>query len=149
METLSFAWWLWALVGLLLLAGELLTPGGFYLIFFGAGALAVGLLKLLLGIQVGLAMEGLVFVVISVAALALFRKPLLQRFQRLSPTSNVDNLTSEIATALEDIPAGGRGKAELRGTSWNAENLGDTPIAKATRCQVERVDGLTLLVRPL
>lgn len=96
METLSFAWWLWALVGLLLLAGELLTPGGFYLIFFGAGALAVGLLKLLLGIQVGLAMEGLVFVVISVAALALFRKPLLQRFQRLSPpaTSTISPVRS-------------------------------------------------------
>lgn len=149
METLSFAWWLWTLVGLLLLAGELLTPGGFYLIFFGAGALAVGLIKLILGIQFNLAMEGLLFVVISVAAMMLFRKPLLQRFQRLSPTSNVDNLTSEIATALEDIPAGGRGKAELRGTSWNAQNLGDAPIIKATRCQVERVDGLTLLVRPL
>ena len=149
METLSFTWWLWMLVGLLLLAGELLTPGGFYLIFFGAGALAVGFLKLILGVHFGLAIEGLIFVSISVAALVLFRKPLLQRFQRLSPTSNVDNLTSEIATALEDIPAGGRGKAELRGTSWNAQNLGDTPITKATRCKVERVDGLTLLVRAM
>jgi len=147
-ETLNFTWWLWLLAGLLFLAGELLTPGGFYLIFFGAGALAVGLLKLL-GLHFGLAIEGLIFVVISVAALALFRKPLLQRFQRLSPTSDVDNLTSEVATALEEIPAGGRGKAELRGTSWNAQNLGDSPIVKATRCQVERVDGLTLFVRPL
>jgi membrane protein implicated in regulation of membrane protease activity len=147
-ETVSFSWWLWTLVGLLLLAGELLTPGGFYLIFFGAGAIAVGILKLF-GLQPGLPLEGLVFVIISVAALAVFRKPLLQRFKRLSPTSNVDNLTSEVATALEDIPAGGRGKAELRGTSWNAQNLGDSPILKATRCRVERVDGLTLVVRPL
>ena len=148
METLSFTWWLWILVGLLLLAGELLTPGGFYLVFFGAGALAVGFLRLI-GFNPGLALEGLIFVVISVAAIALFRKPLLQRFQRLSPQSNVDNLTSEIATALEDIPPGGRGKAELRGTSWNAQNLGDSPIVTATRCQVVRVDGLTLIVRPL
>jgi len=147
-ETLSFTWWLWTLVGLLLLAGELLTPGGFYLVFFGAGALAVGFLRLI-GFNPGLALEGLIFVVISVAALALFRKPLLQRFQRLSPQSNVDNLTSEIATALEDIPPGGRGKAELRGTSWNAQNLSDSPIVTATRCQVVRVDGLTLIVRPL
>ncbi len=148
METLSFTWWLWMLAGLLLLAGELLTPGGFYLIFFGAGALALGFLKLI-GLEFGLAIEGLIFVVISVAALALFRKPLLQRFQRPSSASNVDNLTNEVATALEEIPSGGRGKVELRGTSWNAQNLGDSPIAKATRCQVVRVDGLTLLVRPL
>ena len=78
-----------------------------------------------------------------------FRKPLLQRFQRLSPVSNVDNLTTEIAIALEDIPAGGRGKADLRGTSWNAENLESFPIVKSTRCRVERLDGLTLFVRPL
>lgn len=147
-ETPGFTWWLWVLIGLLFLVGELLTPGGFYLIFFGAGALAVGFLRLV-GLDAGLALEGLIFVVISVAALALFRKPLLQRFQRLSPVSDVDNLTSEIATALEDIPAGGRGKAELRGTSWNAANLGDAPITKATRCTVERIEGLTLFVRPV
>ena len=28
-------WWLWVLLGILLLAIELLTPGGFYVIFFG------------------------------------------------------------------------------------------------------------------
>ena len=27
-------WWLWVLLGILLLAIELLTPGGFYVIFF-------------------------------------------------------------------------------------------------------------------
>ncbi len=96
-----------------------------------------------------MAVEGLIFVVISVTSLAFFRKPLLERFQHLSPESDVDNLTTEIATALEELPAGGLGKAELRGTSWNAQNLGDLPIPKATRCQVVRVDGLTLLVRPL
>jgi len=41
----------------------------------------------------------------------------------------------------------GFGKAELRGTAWNARNVGDTPIAESQRCRVERVDGLTLWVR--
>lgn len=147
MEIPGFAWWHWMLIGLVLLAGELLTPGGFYVIFFGAGALAVGFLKLT-GFEPGLAVEGLVFVAVSVAALVLFRQRLLERFQRLSPTSDVDNLTHETATALEDIPAGGHGKVELRGTSWNARNLGSAIIPKTTRCQVERIDGLTLFVKP-
>lgn len=141
-------WWAWLVIGLLLLAGEILTPGGFYLIFFGVAALLVGLVKML-GFELGLAMEGLLFVVASVAGLMFFRKPLLERFRKLTPVSDVDNLTSEIASAMEEIPVQGIGKVELRGTSWNARNVSDAPIPKSTRCRVERVDGLTLEVRSL
>lgn len=141
-------WWAWLVIGLLLLAGEILTPGGFYLIFFGVAALLVGLVKML-GFELGLAMEGLLFVVASVAGLMFFRKPLLERFRKLTPVSDVDNLTSEIASAMEEIPVQGIGKVELRGTSWNARNVSDSPIPKSTRCRVERVDGLTLEVRSL
>lgn len=142
------AWWMWVVAGLVLLVGEILTPGGFYLVFFGAGALLVGLVKLA-GLHPGLATEGLLFAAFSVAGLLIFRKPLLQRFRKLTPTSDVDNLTCEIASAMEEIPGLGMGKVELRGTSWNARNLGEVPIPKSTRCRVERVDGLTLEVRSL
>lgn len=144
----TLAWWMWVVAGLVLLVGEILTPGGFYLIFFGAGALLVGLVKLA-GFNPGLAMEGLLFAAASVAGLLFFRKPLLQRFRKLTPTADVDNLTREIASAMEEIPGLGMGKVELRGTSWNARNLSDAPIPKSTRCRVERVDGLTLEVRSL
>jgi membrane protein implicated in regulation of membrane protease activity len=36
------AWWLWALLSLLLLAGEMVTPGSFFILSFGLGAVAVG-----------------------------------------------------------------------------------------------------------
>jgi membrane protein implicated in regulation of membrane protease activity len=39
------------------------------------------------------------------------------------------------------------GKAELRGSTWNARNVGETPITEDQRCRVESVDGLTLSVR--
>jgi membrane protein implicated in regulation of membrane protease activity len=48
---------------------------------------------------------------------------------------------------MEEIPSNGIGKAEMRGTSWNARNIGDKPLARGERCRVERVDGLTLVVR--
>jgi len=148
METLAVTWWLWMLLGLVLLAGEILTPGGFYLIFFGASALCVGALKLL-GFTAGLTSEGLLFAILAVAGLVFFRKPLLQRFRKLTPNMPVDNISSEIASAIEEIPAHAIGKVELRGTTWNAQNVGDTPIPKAARCRVERIDGLTLQVRSL
>ena len=37
-------WWLWILLGLLLFLAELTTPGGFYILFFGIGAVIVGIL---------------------------------------------------------------------------------------------------------
>jgi len=37
-------WWLWILLGLLLFLAELTTPGGFYIFFFGIGAVIVGIL---------------------------------------------------------------------------------------------------------
>jgi inner membrane protein len=37
-------WWTWILLGLVLLLTELVTPRGFYFIFFGSGAVVVGVL---------------------------------------------------------------------------------------------------------
>jgi hypothetical protein len=41
------AWWIWVLGGLVLLVAEVTTPGGFFAIFFGAGAILVGAVKAL------------------------------------------------------------------------------------------------------
>jgi len=146
MEPSTVAWWVWLLAGIALLGIEMLTPGGFFTIFFGAGALVVGLFGLL-GWQPGVPVQGLVFLAVSVASLLVFRKPLMEKFQRSIPQKQVDSLVGETAVALEEIPAGGMGKAELRGSSWSARNLGDTPILLKQRVRVERIDGLTLDVR--
>lgn len=149
MDPLVVTWWLWMLLGIALLAAEILTPGGFYIIFFGAAALCVGILKLL-GFIDGLAGEGLLFGGLAVAGVAFFRKPLLDRFRHLStPEKEVDSLTSEVAVALAEIPARALGKVELRGAVWSAQNVGEVMIPKAARCRVESVDGLTLNVRNL
>ena len=39
-------WWYWIVLGLALVALELATPGGFFVIFFAIAALAVGALTL-------------------------------------------------------------------------------------------------------
>lgn len=146
MESLAANWWAWLLLGLILFALEAMTGGGMFLLFFGVGAVVVGLLDLV-GLDLSSVVQGLVFVAISVVSMLLFRKPLLARFQRHMPLGKVDNLVGEVAKALQDIGVDGIGTAELRGASWNAHNVGDAPIAKAARCRVERIEGLTLHVR--
>jgi membrane protein implicated in regulation of membrane protease activity len=61
---------------------------------------------------------------------------------------NVDSLIGETAVASDQIDVNGIGKAEMRGTSWSARNVGDQPLKRGERAKVERVEGLTLIVRP-
>jgi membrane protein implicated in regulation of membrane protease activity len=140
------AWWLWLLTGLALLGVEVLTPGGFYVMFFGVGALVVGLL---VALQAGGPpwVQWLVFSGVSVASLALFRGRLLARFQTGEGAAPMDTLEGELAIPMDDLAPGAVGKAELRGTSWTAQNADDRPLAKGQRCRVVRVEGLTLFIR--
>ena len=59
----------------------------------------------------------------------------------------VDSLVGQEAILTEELPAGGVGKAELRGTSWNVRSRDGGTLARGRRCRVEQVDGLTLWVR--
>ncbi|HEY0787483.1 MAG TPA: NfeD family protein [Thermoanaerobaculia bacterium] len=140
-------WWLWILAGFLLFGLEALSTG-LHIAFFGFGAIVVGIL-VGLGLGGPLWVQLLLFSVISVASLGLLRKPLLKAFKldRGGP-DEVDTLVGEAAEASEPIDPHGRGKAELRGTTWTAQNLSDQPLARGARCVVERVEGLTLFIKP-
>ena len=146
MDTFSVSWWAWLVAGLIFFILEAMTPGGLFLMFFGVGAVVIGLLELS-GVHMSFTVQGLIFVGVSVASLLMFRKRLLERFQSHMPKATVDSLVGESAKALSDIPANGRGTAELRGASWTVHNLGDASIPQSARCRVEKVEGLTLHVR--
>lgn len=138
-------WWIWILLGLALLLGELVTPGGFYIIFFGIGAVTVGVLAAF-DIAGPPWFQVLLFSAFSLVTLWLFRERLL-RLTQGSRRDDIDSLLGEMAVVTEDIPLQGIGKAEMRGTSWNARNIGEKPLARGERCRVKRVEGLTLFVR--
>lgn len=138
-------WWIWLLAGFALTLGELLTPGGFYLLFFGVGAISTALAAAL-GLA-GLPLQSGLFLVVSIASLLLFRRPLLGRLQAAHPPPH-DSVTGELALPMQAIAVQEVGQAELRGTVWSARNLADRPLAAGERCRVERVEGLTIYLRP-
>ena len=142
---MTISWWLWLLIGIGLLLLELSTPGGFYLLFFGVGAIIVGVLGLA-GVAGPQWVQVLLFGALSFGALLLFRNPLLRRMRNRS-SHEVDSMIGETAIALVQIDVHQTGKAELRGSSWTAQNTGDGVIAAGQRCRVTGVHGLTLYVR--
>ena len=141
-------WWLWAFLGLFLLGSEIVTPGGFYMLFFGIGALVVGAL-VGLGLIQSEWVSWLLFSVFSVASLVILRPP-LRRLMTAGRGNgpSVDTMGGETAIVLDDLPPGATGKAECRGSTWNAHNAGDKPLLKGQRSLVDRVDGITLWIKP-
>ena len=141
-------WWLWAALGLLLAVGEVLTPGGFFVIFFGLAGLVVALLTLV-GLGGALWFQILLFSIFSVVSLLLFRNPLLRWMARHTrPTVVVDSLIGEIAVASTAMPPGAVGQAQLHGSTWNARNGSQAPVAAGGRCRVTRVEGLVIWIEP-
>jgi membrane protein implicated in regulation of membrane protease activity len=141
------SWWHWLVVGLVLVLLEMAASGGFYVVFFGVAAIAIGSLRLL-GLSDELWLQLLLFSLISVGSLLLFRGRLIRWLRLDQGSADVDSLVGEIGTTVEDIAAGAVGRVELRGTAWSARNGTAKPIARGTRSVVMRVDRLMLIVRP-
>src|SRR5262245_13530121 len=142
------AWWIWITVGVVLMLLELMTPGGFFILFFGLSAILVGLL---VGVGAGgpaWAQAGL-FTVLGVVSLALFRRRVLAFFRPSGAlVAGMADVVGGIAVPLDDIEPGKIGKADYRGAQWSAKNAGAARAVKGQRCRIEKVDGLMLLVRP-
>ena len=139
-------WWYWLLLGLILVALEMAAAGGFYIIFFGVSAIVVALLDL-----AGLAGPGwlqwLLFSVLAVLSLLFFRNPLMRRLNLSGGAADIDTLSGEKGTVLEEMDPGGNGRVEVRGTTWSARNMGASHLARGNRCIVISTDRLTLVVK--
>jgi len=137
-------WWAWVILGFVLLAAEMVSAG-LFLVFFGVGGIVVGGLVRLHLLEAAW-MQWLAFSVVSLGSMALLRKPLQQRL-KINVRKDQDTMLGERAVASEEIAAGGTGQVELRGSTWQARNLGSSPVKAGQGCKVEKVEGITLLVR--
>jgi membrane protein implicated in regulation of membrane protease activity len=138
------AWWIWVLVAFVLLTIEFFSTT-MHIGFFAVGAFLVAIL-VGSGVDIPLWGQLLIFAITSVVAL-IFVRPFIVRKLGLSRTPVVDTMIGEEAVVMGEIPAAGMGKAELRGSTWNARNVGETTLAAGQRCTVERIDGLLLHVK--
>lgn len=139
-------WWMWFAAGLALMAAELATPGGFFIMFFGLGAMTVGLLSGL-GVVGTDWLQWLLFTVISLGYLVLFRGKLQKRFEP-PPAAIMDPLVGVLAVPQDAIEPGAVGRVEVRGSAWSARNVAPATLTIGQRCTVVSVDGLLLSVRP-
>ena len=140
-------WLGWGVLGLFLLASELLfVDAAFYLVFIGVAAIGVGALGLL---QFGLepSMQWLVFSVLAIVSMVLFRKRLYTMLRGATPDYG-DGLTGEriiLETALEP---GKSCRQHFRGTQWTIVNRGSASVEPNTEVVIASTEGLTIIVSP-
>jgi membrane protein implicated in regulation of membrane protease activity len=135
-------WWSWIVLGAALLGAEVLLSTDFYLVFFGVAAVIVGLIDLGAG-DLPVWSQWLLFATIAILGLALYRRRLRERLTR--PDRAVDeSVVGQTAVVRGAIRAGSTGRAELRGSMWQARNAVDGDLADGEECRVAAVEGLTL-----
>lgn len=132
----------WALLGLGLLAAEMITLT-FFFAFFGVSALAVAGLRLA-GVT-NLAANLLLFSGIGSIGLLLFRKRLRLALAKTDVKFEVDN--DSILRLNESLPARGEGRVQYQGSTWAAVNEEATELPAGTQVRVIKVQGIKLHVK--
>ena len=132
---------MWFVAGVGLLVFELVTPGGFFAVFFGFAAILVGLLTV-----VHLAgpewLQWLLFSIFSIVGVLLLRRPIMQRLGMGAPALPGEEMRGEWALVTEEVRPGQVGKVELRGTAWSARS--NRTVRVGERVPVDRIEGLTV-----
>ncbi len=137
-------WIIWAIVAVALAAGELLTPGMFFLGPVALAAVAAGIVALL-GVAAWLQL--LVFIVASVASLGVLR-PIARAHLRTPALTRTGTaaLVGANAMVLQRVDANG-GRVRIGGEEWSARAyLDDQVLEPGTRVEVVKIEGATALV---
>jgi membrane protein implicated in regulation of membrane protease activity len=138
--------WAWIVVGAILLGSELsFIDAQFYLVFVGGAALVVGFLQLA-GLNLAPWLQWLIFAALAVVGMFGFRQRIYERMRRGLPAMK-GGPAGDLVTMPSDLPPGETCRLEYRGSSWSALNAGKSIIAAGGRARIDRIDGLTLVVR--
>ena len=143
---MSYVFWL--SLGLILTVSEFIVPG-FVIIFFGAGALVTGVVKLVWsGLPDSAAL--LIFALSSLGSLLAFRKTWVggkvRRDGNTKDEGDVDETcVGRKVSVVEAIAPGKAGKVELNGANWTAES--DVALEAGAVAVVTARNGLTLVVK--
>ena len=138
--------YLWWILALLLIAGEILLPG-YFLLWIGIAAAAMGVLLWLLP-TLGLLAQAVLFALLAVAACVLYARLLRPQLERRAPGSERLNRRGEqmIGQRYELVEpiVNGRGKARVGDGQWLVSGP-DLPLGATV--EVLAVEGTTLQVR--
>ena len=137
-------WVIWAIVAIALTVGEIFTPGAFFL-----GPVALAAVAALIVALAGLGLVGqlIVFIVGSIASLALIR-PIAKSHLHMPAALRTGTAALEGAKAvvLQRVDSDG-GRVRIGGEEWSARAYVEGQVYQpGTRVEVVKIEGATALV---
>ncbi|MDR0290067.1 MAG: NfeD family protein [Treponema sp.] len=137
--------WIWVALVIIFAVVELLTFG-LTTVWFAIAALVMVFLSFF---GIPFAVQVLIFLAIS-AVLLIFTRPLaIKRFKMKKEKTNVEGFAGKHVLITKTISEFEKGEAKLNGLVWSARSENNTEITEGTKCEVLRVEGVQLIVRPL
>jgi membrane protein implicated in regulation of membrane protease activity len=135
--------WIWLVLAAVLYVGEMLTAT-FFLLPFGIGA-TLAFVANLLGLS--LLLQWVIFVVVSIVALVVFR-PIAKRLTANAEQtkSGVDRLIGMTGHIIEGNAPSGENRARVAREVWNVTTEAGDQLEVDTPVKVLRVDGVHLIV---
>jgi membrane protein implicated in regulation of membrane protease activity len=141
-------WWGWCILGMVLLGIELLAVDvQFYLVFAGLAAVIVGLFGLV-GLELPVAGQWLLFAVLAVASMFTLRRPIYLKLMN-KPFGNVNTDLDQRIVVTQELAPGSSCRIEYRGSGWTAVNIGEQAIPSGGAARIDSIDGVTLHVRAI
>ena len=139
-------WMIWIFFAAIFIIGEIFTAG-FFLFWFGIGALAAALLAAL---GLGPVWQWGTFVILSAVLFATSRKLGDRVTKKQPPGIGADRFIDKFCNVLEDIDNdANKGFVRMDKEEWRAVSETGEKIAKGTKVKVVSIDGTHLVVKQL
>jgi membrane protein implicated in regulation of membrane protease activity len=146
----DWIWVLWCILGAMLIVAEMFTSG-FFLLWFGIGALAAAFAGFL-GVE-SLAIQFMIFATVSISLTAASRTIFVNYFSREqtggSLRSGAEALPGKVGTVVSSSTGAlQQGAVKVFGSTWTAYPApGESPLEAGERVCVESVEGASIYVR--
>ena len=139
-------WWVWVIIGVVFIIGEIFTAG-FFLIWFGIAAIIAGIIAFF---ELSIVWQGVAFVIISAILLAGTRR-LANRFTKKQPPGiGADRFIDKTGVVLEEIDNDkNTGRIRVEEDEWRADSLEGSIIPQSSKVQVVRVEGTHMIVKKI
>lgn len=144
---MTFEWWMWIVGGITLIIAELAIPA-FFVIWFGLGALLVGLLMLLFP-ELSATAQVAIWTLASLALVILWFKVFKQSFQKTRIGTADGEVIGEVGLLVGAVAPFARGKVRFQRPLLGSEEwvcIADAAIAAGERVRVVAVEGSFLKV---
>lgn len=134
----------WGVLFVILLLAEAATTV-FISIWLAAGALVAFFLAVF---GLSFTIQCAVFVIISLILFTLTR-PMVQKLRKTAPVAtNADSLIGMDGIVKTPINPFENGRVRVNNLEWSARSVSGDSIEAGTRIVVEKIEGVTLLVKP-